>query len=257
MPKKINYNSQELISLILKNERMTYTELSKLYDLSLPIVRRICLEIAETSPIECLRGSVQAKYSVDYPIGYKNKNEKNSIACEAAKFVNDKDTIFIGAGTTTYLMCNYIIDKKITVITNSIPIINRLMAFPNITTIAVGGILQHEDQALVGDFFETFTKNLNADKIFIGSEGFDVHKGASRSVIQKNMTEQSVTQLSGKKILLIDHTKFGLIKAWQWLPINKIDTLITSSLIDSSSKSVLKKTGIELILVPSERDGNS
>ena len=245
MPKKVLNIDNEILDLLNKYDTISFIELSKYFSYSLPVIRKMCQNLAEKHNIECFRGYIKYFDNTHYnsnPIFKKKNKEKKAIAKRASEFIKNGDTIFVGAGSTTSYMCRYLrAFKSLTVITNSIPIMNELMHMPHITAIIIGGILQLQDQAIVGEFSEIFIRNFHASKIFLGTEGLSINKGASRSVIQKNMTESTISTLEGQKIILADHTKFGQIKTWAWLPIENIDTVITDSNISPDFKKQFSK----------------
>ena len=54
--------------------------------------------------------------------------EKKMIAEKCSEYINDGDCIYLDSGSTTYQIAKYIKNKKnLTVITNSIPVVNELM----------------------------------------------------------------------------------------------------------------------------------
>lgn len=252
MPRKIVNIDYEILNLLNQQDSISFLELSQKFNYSLPIIRRICNNLIQHHNLICERGKIKISDLRTYKINtslQERSAEKKAIAQKACQFIKEGDTIFIGAGSTTSYMCRYLnIFNELTVITNSIPILNELMFMPKITTIVVGGILQSQDSAVVGEFSDIFTRNFNASKIFLGTEGIDIKKGASRSVIQKNMTENTISQLEGEKFILTDHSKFGKIKTWVWLPIENIDTIITDSNLSNVYKKEFSKTHISLVI---------
>ena len=249
MPKKIEKIDDAILELLTQRESISVKELSSMYSYSIPVLRKICKDIAVKYSFFYKRGVLNASSDNIYE-NTPFMTEKKIIAQKAASFIKDGDTIFIGAGTTTLQICRYLHHKKtLTIITNSIPVLTTLLKYPHITSICVGGVLQHQDQALVGEFADIFIKNFHVDKLFLGTEGIDIKKGASRSVIQKNMAEHIVTNLDGKIFLLADSSKFGKITTWLWLPIQKIQTIITDARIPIEYKKELNNSHINLEIV--------
>ena len=88
-----------------------------------------------------------------------NISAKERLAQEAAKFVKPWDTIFLDASTTTFYMAKEI--KKlhnVTVITNSVRVINELSGISDIKVIGIGGMLS-QNQSFVGSLAEDTIKN--------------------------------------------------------------------------------------------------
>ncbi|MGL4388337.1 MAG: DeoR/GlpR family DNA-binding transcription regulator [Brevinema sp.] len=242
MPKKIKNTHSEILTLLIKHSSITARELVDILDCSLPTVRRICKDVAETYNLIYKRGQLI--------LHSKISKEKLFIAQRVVSFIKDGDTIFLGAGQTILSFCWFLHQfKQLTVITNSIPILTELQKLPHITTICVGGILQHQDKALVGEFSESFMKNFHVNKLFLGTEGFDVNKGATRSFIQKNMAEHLISNLNGQIFIVTESFKFDNNCGWIWLPLEKINTIITDSALSFEFIDRIKKTAIHLEII--------
>ena len=245
MPKKIKNVDKVILELLYQKKTLTSSELAILFNYSVPVVRNICQNIAKKHGLSYKRGILKHSHSEKF-----TNMEKLLIARKSCSFINDGDTIFIGTGTTTLYMCQHLYQfTRLTVVTNSIPILTELLKYPQITTICVGGVLQHQDQALVGEFSDIFIKNFYINKLFLGTEGIDAIRGASRAIIQKNMAEHNITNLASEIYLLTDSSKFGKLFTWIWLSIEQISTIITDSNISKEQVLEFKNSNIDLVIV--------
>ena len=74
-------------------------------------------------------GAIAFSYGVGFSYAYSLRtgrfvSEKKAIASKALEFINDGDTIFLEAGTTILYLAKIFPLKKVTVVTNSIDIVN-------------------------------------------------------------------------------------------------------------------------------------
>ena len=89
---------------------------------------------------------------------------KRAIGCAAAGFVSDGNTIILDAGaTTTYLATRCAGDARITVITNSLPVLVELADQPGITLVSSGGVIRTESRSSTGAGAEATFRNSRAD----------------------------------------------------------------------------------------------
>ncbi|MBR4030957.1 MAG: DeoR/GlpR transcriptional regulator, partial [Clostridia bacterium] len=104
-----------------------------------------------------------------------NVEVKQALAKKAVQSVASGDTIFLDASTTTFYMAKELKTmKNITVITNSLRVINELAGVEGIKLIAVGGIVSN-NQSFVGATTENFiTENYFADTMFFSRKGIRV-----------------------------------------------------------------------------------
>ena len=156
---------------------------------------------------------------------------KNEIAVEANRFIQDGDTILIDTGTTPLQLCRYLQNKRIIVLTNSLPAINILQAFSKIQLIVACG--QYNDisngwhSAMTIDFFKQF----RIDKAFLGTQGID-HHGAYIAGMEEAQVKKAMMESARQSFLLCDHTKFNQTLLAKYAPLTDFDCIITDSQLD-------------------------
>ncbi|MBF0846702.1 DeoR/GlpR transcriptional regulator, partial [Streptococcus danieliae] len=86
-------------------------------------------------------------------IGAKKKEyyqDKYKVANYVAEHIlRDGQTIYLDAGTTTYNLIDKLRNRRISVVTNSVYHLNKLLE-NKIHTILLGGLVKHSTQAIVG-----------------------------------------------------------------------------------------------------------
>lgn len=178
-----------------------------------------------------------------------NLVSKEKLAKVAAEYIMPGDTIFLDSSTTTFYIAKEIKKiKNVTVITNSIRIINELTNCANIKTIAVGGVVSN-NQSFVGYLAENAIKtNFYAIKFFFSSKGISPDAGIMESndlecAIKKQMIENST-----KKYYLCDSSKIGRIGFYKLLPIEDIDYIITEAKLSNEYTDIFNEHDIKYIL---------
>ena len=84
------------------------------------------------------------------------RNEQLPKKC--AELIENGDTVFIGSGTTTDFIGDYLEGKDVSIVTNSLPIFEKLKDFPNYDLILVGGRYRMKTQTFVGQFANKLLK---------------------------------------------------------------------------------------------------
>lgn len=158
-----------------------------------------------------------------------NISAKEQLAQEAAKYVKPWDTIFLDASTTTFYMAKEI--KKIqnvTVITNSVRVINELSGQKDIKVIGIGGLLS-QNQSFVGSHAEDTIKNTYfANKMFFSSKGvMEEDVWVLESNEQECAIKQKMIDNSTKRYYLCDKSKIGRVGFVKLTPFSKIDYFIS------------------------------
>ncbi len=190
---------------------------------------------------------------------YLQTEEKRKIAREAAKLVNDGETIFLGNGSTVLEVAEQLQEKKnLTVITNSFPIIHLLLEKPNINIITTGGFLRQPELSLIGHFVENSLKELRADKVIMSFQGIHLQHGLTNNSVMEADTDRAICNLSSQVIVVADHTKCNKTRASFVADIKKINILIIDNNTPPDFIKELRKLDIEVIIANGDdKDDNN
>ena len=86
-----------------------------------------------------------------------------------AELISDRETVFLGSGTTVLEVARNIRNhKNLTVITNSLPVLNVLTGIKDITVISLGGMLRDSELSYIGHITEQALTEVRADKVIWG-----------------------------------------------------------------------------------------
>ncbi len=158
-----------------------------------------------------------------------NASVKENLAKEAVKHIKPWDTIFLDASTTTFYMAKEIKKmQNITVITNSIRVINELSGVKDIKVIGIGGMLS-QNQSFVGSHAEDTIKNTYfANKMFFSSKGvMEEDVWVLESNEQECAIKQKMIDNSTKRYYLCDKSKIGRVGFVKLTPFSKINYFIS------------------------------
>ena len=155
-----------------------------------------------------------------------NIEEKKTIAQKCAGLIVNGDTVFIGSGTTTDFIGDYLDDKDISIVTNSLPIFEKLKDNPNFDLILIGGRYRVKTQTFVGQFANNLLREIKVSKAFIGVNGIDGYnvttaneeEGNGNAIILNNAIE---------KYIVADNSKFDSYSFYTFYRLDNIDAVIT------------------------------
>ncbi len=176
-------------------------------------VRRDLDELEKDGFLKRIHGGVQYinKIKNEAIIATKletNSVEKEKIAKFAATLVDEGDCIFLDAGSTTYDMIQYLADRNITVITNGLTHIDRLIDY-NINSYIVGGHIKPTTKAVLGEETIDYINKYFFDKAFIGVNGISFDNGFSTPDIKEAAVKKTVITRSKNCFFLADSSKFN------------------------------------------------
>ena len=184
------------------------------------------------------------------------ESRRRDIARRAVQEIQSGDTIFVDGGIVTQYLVELIHAKKeITVISNSLPVLDVLEDNPEITLVSTGGILRRNNKSLVGPIAESSLKDMRVDKLFLTVSGASLDFGLSHTNMSEVTIKQAMINSAREVILLADHTKFEQESLIQISPIRAVNKLITDSGLSAKLRLALNSAGIEVLL--SERKETS
>ncbi len=174
---------------------------------------------------------------------------RQQIASKAAALVEPGDVVLVDGGPIALYLAEELKQKKeITVITNSVTVIDTLNRTPGITLISTGGAIRYNTQMMVGPTAEGALKELRADKLFLMVSGISLGFGLSHHTISEVTIKQAMMRSAREVILLADHTAFGAEVGIQVAPLKAVHKLITDDALPPSSRLDISKAGIQISL---------
>ncbi|WP_042397730.1 DeoR/GlpR family DNA-binding transcription regulator [Clostridium saudiense] len=224
----------EISEFVKEKKYASIDEIMEKFQLSRSTVRRTLIAMEEKKLLKRVRGGAEAIEEVDaiLPMDFQevfnaNKEDKIIIAKKAASLIQDNDVIFIDSGSTCFYMIDYIKAKEITVVTNGIMHIQKLMA-KGINTYILGGYAKPEKNLIMGEDMINKISVMNFDKAFLGTMGIDARSGFTTMMLEDGEVKKAVIKSSDKCYILADKSKFNVRKFYTYGDFTEA-TIITNS----------------------------
>ena len=226
------------ISEYLKEKKYaSVDELMEKFQLSRSTVRRTLIAMEEKNLLKRVRGGAEIvdneeeSLPTDFrEIFNEKKEEKIKIAQKAAELIKDNDVIFIDSGSTCCYMIDNIKAKNITVVTNGILHIQKLMAM-GINTYILGGYAKPEKNLIIGEDIVKKISSMNFDKAFLGTMGIDSRSGFTTMMLEDGEVKKAVIKSSDLCYILADTSKFNVRKFYTYGDFSQA-TIITNSKVE-------------------------
>lgn len=171
---------------------------------------------------------------------------KKMIAKYAARFVEDRDTLFINTSSNALRMTKYIDKNNVTVITNNGKAITSEHR-SSVSIILTGGELRYPKEAMVGDFAIRNLQTIFAKKAFIGCSGISATAGVSTEIASEvKVNELMIQNVTNGVFVLADHTKIGKISSFTSSSIENITHLITDEKAPEEILDELRSKGVQI-----------
>ncbi|MEC1374572.1 DeoR/GlpR family DNA-binding transcription regulator [Heyndrickxia oleronia] len=245
---------KKIVELLMIKKVMKLTELTKELNVSIDTLRRDISLLTKQGKIEKIYGGVKiveenfGESTIDERM-VSHLKEKETIAQKCSEYIQDGDCIYIDSGSTTFQIAKYIKNKKkLTVITNSIPVILELLN-SDIELIIIGGKIRRDERSVVTYEYLFNFSQLNIQKAFICASGITIEKGISDYNMEEAITRKKMIELSNEIYVAADSTKFGKNVTIGIAPLSEIDYVITDHNINKLFINQFKQTNTNLIVL--------
>ena len=171
--------------------------------------------------------------------------EKQQIAKMAAQSVRPNDCIFLDNATTVLAMCAEIREIPLTVVTNSVSVLQELNGCENTEIIVTGGRLNPATQGFFGQETIKFLNTHYFDKAFFSCRGLHLQQCTFDSNEQIAAVHQVLLERSAETFLLADHTKFGICGFTNLTSsFTELENLVTDRPLDEQWQAVLDEAHV-------------
>ena len=243
----------QIRDLVNENGQITVAELNDLLKVSEATIRRDLEELDQLGWIRRTHGGAirVERAEKEPPILQRQdeqSDEKRRIGQAAAQLVQPHQTIFLGSGSTVSMVVPYIQDLPLTVITNSLPVINQLAGRDSIELIVIGGQFRQSELSMVGHVAEQAIREFRADLVLMGMRAIDAGHGFTSDYVAEAMTDRAILQMAPRCAVMADHSKFGRVSTVFLAPVTAVQTIISDRGLQPELAAELREKGLELIL---------
>jgi DeoR/GlpR family transcriptional regulator of sugar metabolism len=156
---------------------------------------------------------------------------RRSIALAAASRIQPGETIILcGGGETILALADEIPARRdLTVVTNSLDVMQRLHAREGVKLIVASGEYQKKHNCLVGPSVAALFETLRVSKAFLCVDGLTARFGPSMADERLALAARRFIEASRETIVLADHSSVGNDASHRIVPIRSVTEVITDS----------------------------
>ncbi|MCV7194417.1 DeoR/GlpR family DNA-binding transcription regulator [Mycolicibacterium brumae] len=247
---------QAIATRVLSRGRASVTELAEVYAVTTETVRRDLAVLDRAGVLRRVHGGAVpagALRLVEPGVAERESTRteaKSAIGAAAADFFPPEGgTVLLDAGTTTAQVAAHLpAGRRLSVVTNSIPIAARLNGSPELTVHLLGGRVRALTQAAVGDAALRMLDNLRVDVAFMGANGITLDHGLSTPDADEAAVKRAMVHAANYVVAVADSSKLGQESFVGFAPVAEIDTLITDPGISDAQTRALTAAGVEVVL---------
>lgn len=230
-------------------------ELARSFDVSLMTIHRDVDALAAEGWLIKSRGGVTANPSAlaDDRVrerSFAMRTEKAAITQEAASLLTHGQTVFLDDSTTVLgLVPHLTVWTPVTVATNFLPVIAALQEVAGVEIHLLGGHYQPRQEACQGRQTVEAIGQLHADVFFMSTtailDGMCLHRSEATVMVR-----QAFMQRSTRRVLLVDHAKFGRSASHLLCGVDAFDIVITDAGVDPKDLADLRARCADVRVAP-------
>lgn len=246
---------KQILSLLTRQRRLSVAEIVKQFEISHATARRDLETLALLGKVLRVHGGVIAVEQAppELPIlqrAEEQVEEKIRIGRAVAERISDNETVFLGSGTTVLEVARNLRQRaNLTVITNSLAVLNVLAGCEGVTVVSLGGMLRSSELSFIGHITEEALANIRVGRVIMGTRGLSLEHGLTNDYLQETLTDRAILKIGNEVMIVADHTKLNRVSTVLLAPLTSMNTLVTDSSADPKFIQALKKQKIQVVLV--------
>lgn len=248
--------------LLFSRGTVSVAELSREFQTSEVTIRKDLADMEEKGLLKRVSGGAVQIWENDGREGLfrhvprgKNLELKHQVAREAAKLIEDGDSLIVTSGVTPHLTVLYANERtNLKIVTDSFHVAADLCRRKDYQTILLGGELHKEHYFVHGRDAVRQAGRYMADKAILTMDGVDPEAGLTTLRVEGADALKSILERTRFRIIVADITKIGNESFCHIGDITIADMLVTNETGDPEKLRLLKKIEEAGVIVKIARD---
>jgi DeoR family transcriptional regulator of aga operon len=178
-----------------------------------------------------------------------HSEEKQRIATAAVNLVQEGQCILLDSGTTTSAIARALKHfSHLTIITNAVNIATELSG-TDFEVLLTGGALRKNSFSLVGPLAEDMLRDMHADILFLGVDGFDLEVGLTTPNVMESRVNRAMVKAAQTVVAVCDSSKFNRRSLSKIVDATAIHHVITDKNLAKETTEALRSINIKLTMV--------
>ncbi|MFT4108670.1 DeoR/GlpR family DNA-binding transcription regulator [Propionicimonas sp.] len=234
---------------------LSVTDLSEAFGVSVATIRRDLSHLQDQRLVTRTYGGAALQHHPRAELnmaerGATHTEAKTAIGRAAAGLVEDGDLLILDSGSTTEQLAIALGDRPISVITNGLRVVHRLVACERVRVTVLGGSLRGFNETIYGADAEEMLGRICATTAFIGTDAIDPLRGITSRTYEQARLKSAMLRQTEQVYLVADSSKLGEHPPFQyWSTLPRAWGLITDDGADPATLAELRQAGATSIIV--------
>lgn len=247
---------EAIATLVRQRGRVAVSEVASSFGVTTETVRRDLAHLERAGLIRRVHGGavpVSSLSTVERGMAERlgaSSEQKDGIARAALRYLpSSGGSLVLDAGTTTGRLASILpTDRKLTVVTNSVPVAALVVGNPGLRLQLLGGRVRNTTHAAVGELTVNELQGFVVDVAFVGTNGVSAEYGLTTPDREEAMVKRAMVGCARQVVVLADSSKVGQTHLIRFADAGAVDVLVTDSGIDQDTQAELEAAGVEVVV---------
>jgi|GEM_PF-284148 DeoR/GlpR family transcriptional regulator of sugar metabolism len=246
-----SFRHQQILALLAHKGVLRRRGLDERFGVTPMTIWRDFRKLEELGLARRTRGGIRALESTGHERVFESKDAegraaKDRIAVLAVRlFIREGDVIAMEGGTSVAALIAHLPPRKITVLTNSLPVALQVRSLrPHLPVRVVGGWLSPVSGNLTGGEALREIAKSAADVCFLSATGFDAKNGPTDPNPLEIEVKRAWSAVSKRTVLLLESRKFGVKSAAVTLHPRRLHAVVTDAAPPPEIRRRLESLGV-------------
>ena len=251
----IQERRRDILDCAQRQGRVSVADLSQTFGVSEVTIRTDLQMLADQGLLVRTHGGAipASSLSSELSLALRRQQQpqaKDHIGAAGAALIADGDAVYLDTSSTALAIARHLTHHRhVTVVTNSIAIVQELAERTNVAVIVPGGRLRRETASLIGIDGLDFVRRLNIQTGFFGAHGVTPDEGLTDVSVDEAEVKQVLVDLCRRAVAVLDATKWGRVGVASFATLEQIDVIITDQSAPAELVAQVQAAGVDVLLV--------
>ncbi len=242
---------QFLFEMLRQQPGLRVLELAQALDVSEGTVRNDLNALEEEGKLKRVHGGAVLNEPDQFQSHSFDRRHKENVVAKlaiaqgAARLVNDGDSIFVDASSTSFFFARALAARRgLRVVTNGFEVAKELAKNHSNNVILLGGVVDTGSSSVTGLLSERIISEFHFQKTFLACSGFSLERGMTEVHLAEAQLKRKVIASTAKLFALVDSSKFGKEDLTPFARPEEIFHLFTDCDLSATWAEALQRAGI-------------
>ncbi|MBD5162729.1 MAG: DeoR/GlpR transcriptional regulator [Oscillibacter sp.] len=245
---------KQIEAMVARRDTVTMEELRREFGVSMNTVRSDVAYLVDTGAVEKIYGGVRSVQRQEVPLFTQRTqlraDEKRRIARYAQDLIEDGDTLYIDAGTTTMHLVDFLDPgKHVTIVTGNLYVAHQAYDKPNAELIVLPGGMNRRTNSVSDVSTLEFLGRYQFAKAFMGASGVSLDGKLNVSTYIEYELKKLAVARSRQVFLLLDGGKFGGSSLMSYGSLEDMTEIITAAPCPEEIRDLCQRKGVRLTIM--------